>query len=119
RSACCGKKTRRRSSVSQFEHPIAPSVATDGRGNPVACHVPPQHVGPMTAGPRPLANGAIFRVAAKADVLRSGTSLGWNALAKACVIETLESGKSLRMAIRGTRQRATRRERRSAVLSAE
>ena len=38
-------------SVPQLKHPIATSVAADGRCNAVARYVPPQHVRAMAAGP--------------------------------------------------------------------
>src|SRR5262245_64811557 len=72
----------------------------------------------MTAGCRPLANGAILRVAAEANVLRSGASLRRNALAKAGMVEALSSGKALRVAMGSAIQRAARRQRRAAVLGA-
>src|SRR5262245_52579132 len=107
-----------RALISQLEHPIAASVAADGGRNPVALHVPAQHVCAMTAGFRPPSNGTIFRVAAKANVLRSGTSLRRNTFTEAGMVEALASGKALRMAMGSAIQRAARRQRRAAVLGA-
>ena len=73
----------------------------------------------MAAGFRPPADGAIFRIAAEADIFCGGASLGRNALAKAGMVEPLAPGKALRVAIRGARQRAARRQRRTAVLGTE
>ena len=36
-------------SISQFEYPVAAAVTAFGRGNAIARHIPPEHIGAMPA----------------------------------------------------------------------
>lgn len=91
-------------SIPQLEYPITHAVAAVGRGDAIACDVPPQHISAVTAGPRPHANDAVFRYAAKGDVFGRRSRGERDALPKAVVIETLLASKRVCVTIGGPRK---------------